>query len=95
MNKKYDFIILGQGSGAFAAAIKANDLDIKTAMIGYNATPGTTIGGTCVNVGCMPSKNLITVGTVFHQAMNNSFEGIKLAAQSFYKDVSKLSCCTE
>jgi len=75
--EKYDLIILGQGSAAFAAAIKANDLGVKTAMIGGNATPGTLIGGTCVNVGCMPSKNLITVGTLFYYASNNSFEGIK------------------
>ncbi|MBI2578833.1 MAG: mercury(II) reductase [Candidatus Aenigmarchaeota archaeon] len=73
----YDLVILGQGSAAFAAAIKANDLGIKTAMIGGNATPGTLIGGTCVNVGCMPSKNLITVANAFYHAANNSFEGIK------------------
>lgn len=73
----YDLIILGQGSAAFAAAIKANDLGIKTAMVGGNATPGTVIGGTCVNVGCMPSKRLITVANSFYHAMNNSFEGIK------------------
>ncbi|MBI2543271.1 MAG: mercury(II) reductase [Candidatus Aenigmarchaeota archaeon] len=77
MKDGYRFVILGQGSAAFAAAIKANDLGIKTAMIGGNATRGTVIGGTCVNVGCMPSKNLITVGTVFYHAVNNSFEGIK------------------
>lgn len=75
--KEYDLIILGQGSAAFAAAIKANDLGIKTAMVGGNATSGALIGGTCVNVGCMPSKNLITVGTLYYHAVNNSFEGIK------------------
>ena len=75
--KKYDFIILGQGSAAFAAAIKANYLGIKTAMVGGNATKGTVIGGTCVNVGCMPSKNLITVANTFYHAINNSFKGIK------------------
>jgi len=75
--KKYDFIILGQGSAAFAAAIKANDLGIKTAMIGGNATKGTVVGGTCVNVGCMPSKRLITVANTFYHAINNSFNGIK------------------
>lgn len=77
MQEKFDLIILGQGSAAFAAAIKANDLEVKTAMVGGNATAGTLIGGTCVNVGCMPSKNLITVGTLYYHAMNNSFEGIK------------------
>ncbi|MBI4010293.1 MAG: mercury(II) reductase [Candidatus Aenigmarchaeota archaeon] len=75
--KEYDLIILGQGSAAFAGAIKSNELGIETAMIGGNATPGTVIGGTCVNVGCMPSKNLITVGSLYYHATNNSFEGIK------------------
>lgn len=70
-------IILGQGSAAFAAAIKADDLGIKTAMIGSNLTKGTVVGGTCVNVGCVPSKRLITVGTLFHNARNNSFQGIR------------------
>ncbi len=74
---KYGLVIIGQGSAAFAAAIKANEMGIKTTMVGGNATPGTAIGGTCVNVGCMPSKNLITVANVFYNATNNSFEGIK------------------
>lgn len=73
----YQLAILGQGSAAFAAAIKANDLGAKTVMIGGNATPGTVIGGTCVNVGCLPSKHLITVSNIFHQAARHSFEGIK------------------
>src|SRR5713226_1494176 len=46
-------------------------------MIGDNATRGTVIGGTCVNVGCMPSKRLITVGTLFHNRTSNPFEGIE------------------
>jgi len=74
---KYELIILGQGAAAFAAAIKANDLGIKTAMVGSNVTSGTLIGGTCVNVGCLPSKNLITVSTFFHKASSHSFEGIQ------------------
>jgi mercuric reductase len=73
----YELIILGQGSAAFAAAIKADELGVDTAMVGGNATKGTVIGGTCVNVGCVPSKRLITVGTLFHEAMNPPFGGIK------------------
>jgi mercuric reductase len=73
---EYELVILGQGSAAFAAAIKADDLGIKTAMVGRNVTNGTVLGGTCVNVGCVPSKRLITVGTLFHNANHNSFEGI-------------------
>ncbi|MBI1729337.1 mercury(II) reductase [Candidatus Acetothermia bacterium] len=74
---KFQLVILGHGAAAFAAALKANDLGIKTAMVGRGATPGTVIGGTCVNVGCLPSKNLITVSTLFHQATHHSFQGIK------------------
>ena len=73
----FDFVILGQGSAAFAAAIKADELGMKTAMVGGKATPGAVIGGTCVNVGCMPSKRLITVGTLFYNGAHNSFEGIR------------------
>ncbi len=75
---KYDLVILGQGSGAFAAAIKANELGKKTAFVGKNMTKGTLIGGTCVNVGCVPSKNLITVGSMLHECEGSrSFESIR------------------
>ena len=70
--KKYDLAILGQGSAAFAAAIKANELGVRTVMIGGNETKGAVLGGTCVNVGCVPSKNLITVGGVFQQSEGNN-----------------------
>src|SRR5260370_13617622 len=63
---RYQLIIVGQGSAAFAAAIKADELGVKTAMIGGNVTRGAVMGGTCVNVGCVPSKNLITVGNNFY-----------------------------
>jgi mercuric reductase len=56
---KYDLIILGSGSAAFGAAIKAVDLGAKVAMIEKG-----TIGGTCVNVGCVPSKHLLRVGEI-------------------------------
>jgi len=52
---KYDLIIIGAGSGGFASAIQANELGLKTLMI----NSGLPIGGTCVNVGCVPSKALI------------------------------------
>ncbi len=77
MAERFDLIIVGQGSAAFAAAIKANDLKVRTALVGGNATKGSVIGGTCVNVGCVPSKRLLTVGTFFHNAANNSLSGIQ------------------
>lgn len=75
--KRFELIILGQGSAAFAAAIKANELGVSTAMIGGNATEGALIGGTCVNVGCVPSKRLLSVGTSFCGGARNSFKGIE------------------
>jgi mercuric reductase len=58
-NKEYELVILGTGAAAFAAAIKADELGKKTAMV-----KGGTIGGTCVNVGCVPSKRLLISGEV-------------------------------
>ncbi len=57
--EKYDLIILGSGAAAFGAAIKAVDMGANVAMIEKG-----TIGGTCVNVGCVPSKYLLLVGEI-------------------------------
>src|SRR5947209_9928809 len=51
---EFDLLIVGGGSAGFAAAIKAADLGARVAMV-----EGGTLGGTCVNVGCVPSKTLI------------------------------------
>ncbi|PHR54160.1 MAG: mercury(II) reductase [Arcobacter sp.] len=65
-------IIIGGGSAAFAATIQAKEYGVKVTMI--NA--GLPIGGTCVNVGCVPSKNLIRASETMHKSNNNNFEGI-------------------
>ena len=65
----FDLIILGGGAGAFAAAIRATELKAKTVMI--NA--GLPLGGTCVNVGCVPSKRLLRAGELLHLAQNHQF----------------------
>jgi len=69
----YDLIIIGGGSAAFSAAIKAESLGLTTLMV--NA--GLDFGGTCVNVGCVPSKNLIRAGETVYHATHSNFEGIK------------------
>jgi mercuric reductase len=76
---KYDLIIIGGGAGAFAAAIKANELKKKTAII----NGGLPAGGTCVNVGCVPSKVLLHAGEVLHMAKNHGVPGIELEVKSF------------
>ena len=70
----YDFIIVGGGSAAFSAALTAHDKGAKVLII----NDGLPIGGTCVNVGCVPSKRLIRVAERIHQASDSPFEGIQL-----------------
>jgi len=74
---KFDYAIIGHGSAAFAAAIKANELGIRSIMIGRNETNGTILGGTCINVGCVPSKRLITVAKLIHELNEKRFKGVK------------------
>lgn len=76
---EYDLIIIGGGAGAFAAAIKANELDAKTLLV----NKGLPLGGTCVNVGCVPSKTLLWAGEVMHQAKNNGIPGIDIEVKNF------------
>ncbi len=83
-NIKTHLVIIGGGSAAFAAVIRALELDARVTMI--NA--GLPIGGTCVNVGCVPSKNLIRAAEAFHQTQRTNFPGIE--TNSNIKDFSKI-----
>jgi len=67
METEYDLIILGGGAAAFSCALKASEKDVKIAMIEKG-----TIGGTCVNVGCVPTKNLLDVGEKLHECASIS-----------------------
>lgn len=73
LNESYDLVILGSGSAAFAAAIKASELGAKVAM-----TESGTIGGTCVNVGCIPSKNLIQAAELRYLPTHTSYKGLSI-----------------
>ncbi|MBI2103755.1 mercury(II) reductase [Candidatus Woesebacteria bacterium] len=76
---EYDSIIIGGGAGAFASAIKANELGAKTLMVNR----GLPLGGTCVNVGCVPSKTLLWAGEVMHLAKNHNIPGIDIEVKNF------------
>lgn len=67
----YDLVIVGSGSTAFAAAIHAKELG-KTAVM----TEVRTLGGTCVNRGCLPSKNLIEAAKLVYDAANPRYPGL-------------------
>ncbi|HEO8421335.1 mercuric reductase [Niallia circulans] len=71
----YDYIIIGSGGAAFSSAIEAVKYGAKVAMIERG-----TIGGTCVNIGCVPSKTLLRAGEINHLAKNNPFVGLHTSA---------------
>jgi mercuric reductase len=67
----FDLIIVGGGSAGFAAAIKAAELGARVAL-----AEGGTLGGTCVNVGCVPSKTPIHAAEANHRRAHHDFAGI-------------------
>lgn len=79
MNKRFDLIIIGGGAGGFAAAIKADELGARTLMV----NTGLPLGGTCVNVGCVPSKKLIHYAEMLHLARANNLKGVDIAVNGF------------
>ena len=68
----YDFIIIGSGSAAFAAAIRARELGASVAVVERG-----TVGGTCINTGCVPSKALLRAAETFWNTGNHHFAGIE------------------
>jgi mercuric reductase len=68
---RYDLAVVGAGSAAFAAAIKATSLGASVALIERG-----TVGGTCVNVGCIPSKHLLAASHVYRSAGDHPFKGV-------------------
>ncbi len=70
--ERYDLVVLGSGSTAFAAALRAAEMG-KTAVM----TEARTVGGTCVNRGCLPSKNLIEAAKLVHEARHPRYPGIE------------------
>lgn len=73
-NGRYDVVVVGAGSAGFSAAIAAAEEGAQVALIGRG-----TIGGTCVNVGCVPSKTLIRATEAVHQAniASKRFAGVE------------------
>ena len=75
---KYDLVILGSGSTAFAAALRAQEFG-KTSVM----TEERTVGGTCVNRGCLPSKNLIEAAKIINDAKNPRYPGLTPTIMDF------------
>jgi len=77
MRQDFDMIVVGAGSAGFSAAITAANEGARVALIGHG-----TIGGTCVNVGCVPSKAMIRAMDTLHIShVANRFDGIEASAK--------------
>src|SRR6266851_7726058 len=63
MTDRYDVVIIGAGPGGYVAAIRAAQLGLKTACVESRAT----LGGTCLNIGCIPSKALLQSSEEFEK----------------------------
>ena len=73
----FDLAVVGAGSAGFSAAITAAEQGAKVVLVGHG-----TIGGTCVNIGCVPSKTMIRAAETLHQAKTASrFQGIEASAK--------------
>ncbi len=82
---QYDVIVIGSGPGGYVAAIRCAQLGLKTAVI----EKYSTFGGTCLNVGCIPSKALLDSSEHFHNAAHN-FEAHGIALSNLKIDVKKM-----
>src|SRR3546814_1916438 len=72
----FDVLVIGAGPGGYVAAIRAAQLGLKTAC----AESRAALGGTCLNVGCIPSKALLRASELFEQAKSGALarHGVKL-----------------
>ncbi len=76
--EEFDVVVIGSGPGGYPAAIRAAQLGARTAIIEKES-----IGGTCLNWGCIPTKSLIASAEAFHEATHASELGINIKGASF------------
>ncbi|MHC5068043.1 MAG: FAD-dependent oxidoreductase, partial [Planctomycetota bacterium] len=91
MADSYDLIVIGAGPGGYVAAIRAAQLGLKTAIVEKRASDskrGPSLGGTCLNVGCIPSKALLDSSERFHELAHLGDHGISVGKPKL--DVGKL-----
>jgi dihydrolipoamide dehydrogenase len=89
---QYDLIVIGAGPGGYVAAIRAAQLGLKTACVEARET----LGGTCLNVGCIPSKALLNASELYYEAQSGAlakfgidFKGVSLNLDQMHAEKSK------
>ena len=76
MSEKFQAIVIGGGPGGYVCAIRLSQLGIKTACVESRSS----LGGTCLNIGCIPSKSLLNLSENFHKVKHFSNLGIEISA---------------
>ena len=79
MSEKFQAVVIGGGPGGYVCAIRLSQLGIKTACVESRES----LGGTCLNIGCIPSKNLLNFSENFHKAKKLTNLGIEVGEVKF------------
>jgi len=82
----YDVLVIGSGPGGYVAAIRAAQLGLRTAC----AESSETLGGTCLNVGCIPSKALLHGSELYEEAVGGTFAKFGIETGKVTVDLAKL-----
>lgn len=83
-NFDYDLVVVGGGPAGYIAAIKAGQKGLKTACVEFRGK----LGGTCLNVGCIPSKALLNITHKYHEA-KHSFKDFGIITSEVQYDLGK------
>ncbi len=76
MSEKFEVVVIGGGPAGYVCSIRLSQLGYKTACVDSRST----LGGTCLNVGCIPSKSLLNLSEKYHNAKNLSEKGIEISS---------------
>ena len=85
MEENFDLLVIGGGPGGYVCAIRAAQLGLKTGCIEARGT----LGGTCLNVGCIPSKSLLSLSESYYKAKKN-FNNIGIEVKDIKLNLNKM-----
>ena len=85
MDNNFDVIVVGAGPGGYVAAIRSAQLGLKTACVESRKT----LGGTCLNVGCIPSKSLLNASEMYHKAQKE-FKNLGIEIKDIKLNLSRM-----
>ena len=85
MDNNFDVIVVGSGPGGYVCAIRSAQLGLKTACVELSKT----LGGTCLNVGCIPSKSLLNSSEMYRKAQKE-FNNLGIEASNLKLNLAKM-----